>query len=185
MTRKIKVGMYVQWDTIWTEKERRKRSMRLQCRGILKKSSKWLQPGRTPCCSILLRRNDAGTWEAETEGSQVQGLPGLQDEVKARLGNLERFCFRIKKWEEDSGHSSTGECLPGTHQAPDSVSAVASTFRTFIPRVWFESGGKIYKTPLPFWIFCEVGSWDNGLTTVNHEWLPGGGYTCNDLYRVS
>lgn len=34
--------------------------------------------------------------EAEKEGSQAQGLPKVQSDFKATLGNLTRSCFKIK-----------------------------------------------------------------------------------------
>lgn len=35
------------------------------------------------------------TQEAEIEGLQVQGLPGLQSEFKVSLGNLVELCLKM------------------------------------------------------------------------------------------
>lgn len=47
-----------------------------------------------------------GIWKAEAGGSQVQGLPGLQNESEAKVYKLVRPCLRIKVKDRGLGRWS-------------------------------------------------------------------------------
>lgn len=58
------------------------------------------------------------TQETDTEGSQVQDLPGLQNDFKASLSNLVRMCLKFSKIIKDWGSSLGAGFLPNMHEAP-------------------------------------------------------------------
>lgn len=43
---------------------------------------------------VLLQTWNPSHWRGEARGSQVQGLPRLQGEFKANMGNLVRSCVK-------------------------------------------------------------------------------------------
>lgn len=58
-------------------------------------------------------------WEVEEEGSQAQGLPGVQSYSKATLGNLSRPCLKIKSGRKDLRTIAQCRVLAYMHKAID------------------------------------------------------------------